>query len=232
MPVGYEHNALKPKLSSFLWGASEMKTFALFAICIMICSGCMSTCPDTNRVSFVNSNTAGFVLSQNYNVDLIAKAALGNVQEEVNNVESVDIVGWSLKSDNLNIPPRLFEEVLVCIKWLDKHDARRWSLSHVARFSNSTGSADRQWQLSPTDPPLIASRMCTKRPDMNDITSFIRATNFGYNEFDADREVVKVISYHKSTDIIQALSVGLSEKEKVERNADYLKTVAPPGSDL
>ena len=177
----------------------------------------MSTSNNTNKVSFINPNTSGIGRSQGYNVDLIVEAALGDVQNEVNNVESVDVIGWSLKSYDLEIPlipPRLVEEVLVCIKWLDKQDIHRWSISYVSRHTSSTAYADRRWELSVTAPPLVASKLYSKEPSIDDISRFIQSTNFGYNQFDPAFEVVKVISYQKATCIIQALTAGLSEDEK------------------
>ena len=135
-----------------------------------------------------------------------------------------EVVAWSVKLDHLDCPPRLAEEAIVLINCIVPGRTNSWALGHVGRM-HSGGTMARSWSLFDYPRPLSNFVTFPTRPDDGQIASFIRATNFGFNDFYPDRWVLDVVLYHKSDVIENALKAGLSETEKQARHSAYLKSI-------
>jgi len=141
-----------------------------------------------------------------------------------NDLNHSEVVAWSVKLDHLDCPPRLSEEAIVLINCIAPGRTNSWALGYVGRM-HSAGTLARSWRLFDFPQPLSNFITFQTRPDDAQIASFIRATNFGFNDFYPDRVVSDVVLYHKSEVIENALQVGLSETEKRARHSAYLKSI-------
>lgn len=135
-----------------------------------------------------------------------------------------EVVAWSVKLDHMDCPPRLSEEAIVLICSSAQGRSNSWALGYVGRM-HSAGSMARLW--SPFDYPHPLSNVITfeSRPVDEQVASFVRSTNFGFNDFYPDRKVLEVVLYHNSRVIEHALKTGLSDAEKRARHQTYLKSI-------
>lgn len=135
-----------------------------------------------------------------------------------------EVVAWSVKLDHLDCPPRLSEEAIVLINCLAPGRTNSWALGYVGRMHSGETLA-RSWRLFDYPRPLSNFITFQTRPKDRQIASFIRATNFGFNDFYPDRVVLDVVLYHKSEVIEKVLQAGISETDKRTRHSAYLKSI-------
>jgi len=154
----------------------------------------------------------------------VIEAAKQGFEGGTNDLTRSEVVAWSVKLDHQDCPPRLSEEAIVLIHCIAPGRTNAWGLGYVGRM-HSAGTMARSWRLF--DYPRPSSNFTTfaARPDDEQITSFVRATNFGLNDFYADRVVLDVVLYYKSEVIENALKAGLPETEKRARHSAYLKSI-------
>lgn len=159
--------------------------------------------------------TRKFETFSKYNLEDILRTIIESKKIEDGNKYDIDIVAWAVKTDYLDIPPRIFEEAVVMVK-PDGKPKKYWVLAYLGRIVNSTSSAYRRWSLSRTAPPLISCKVYKKHPADSEISEFIHSTNFGYNEFHTNRNIVSVVLYYNSREIKHELekSIDINEKEK------------------
>jgi hypothetical protein len=90
---------------------------------------------------------------------------------------------------------------------------------------HSGGTMARSWKLFDYPRPLSNFIAFQTRPTDEQIASFIKATNFGFNDFYSDRVVLDVVLYHSSAAVEDALKAGLPADEKDARHSAYLRSI-------
>jgi hypothetical protein len=177
----------------------------------------------TNTVRTVDVKRAD-VISDKQNWRELAEAANRGFGDGTVNLNRSKVVAWCVKADHLDYPPRLFEEAIVMINGVAPGRTNSWALAYLGRMP-AGGVIARSWSLFDHPRPLLNFSTFSAKPSDDEIASFIKATNFGHNDFYSDRLVLDVVLYHSSAVVQTALSDGLPENEKRTRHSAYLKSI-------
>lgn len=135
----------------------------------------------------------------------------------------VEIIAWSIGTDDLECPPRIFEEAIVAGSFRSP-TKRIWILAHLRRMPG-TGEAGLLWKRPQYPPPMRSWQEFSSRPTPDEISRFVTASDFGYNCFDKNRRVVDVTLFEHSTLLCNTLERGLSLKDKEERSRAFTKSL-------
>lgn len=177
----------------------------------------------TNVVRTVEPWPQG-IISAKANWTEVIEAVKRGFGEGSNDLNHCTIIAWSAKVDHLDCPPRLFEEALVTIRCPAPGRTNAWALGYVGRMP-SGGALARSWSLFDYPHPLVDFATFPSEPSDKEIASFLRATNFGYNEFYPDRIVLDVVLFRRSELVESALKIPVPQSEKRARHSAYLKSI-------
>lgn len=198
-----------------------LRFLALAWLLLIGTGGCLAG--PTNVVRTAKPWYAGSASGRENWTELMEAAKLGFVNA-TNDLKSCEVIGWCIKIDSKDCPPRLFEEAVVLIKCSGKGLTNAWALAHVGRMPGG-GARASLWSIFPYPRPIANFRNLPDRPSDQQIASFIHNTNFGYNDFYLDRVILDVVLFHESKVIEMELRSGLSETDKQARHAAYLKSI-------
>lgn len=124
---------------------------------------------------------------------------------------TVEVLSWALKYRHGSFPPSLLEESIVLVSYVQEN-TRHWQLGYMYRLSNAG-----TWRPATYyDPYLRWRQSFESRPTTKEIAAFLRETNYAYNEF-GEREILKIVLYVDSAEIMQALTNPIPESEKKRR---------------
>jgi hypothetical protein len=162
------------------------------------------------------------ILSSEHTLNGLKSSAATGLKQPREAILKVEIIGWSLKLDHLDVIPRVFEDVVILVEL--GSDTNRFQLLYLQR-SPIGGSKGEPW-LIPSYPPLCRAPIALKAvfermPTEKEISEFIRASDFGCNNFDPIVRVVDVVLYRRSQLIGSALIEGIPEAEKQRRHAEH-----------
>ncbi len=178
----------------------------------------------TNAVRMVEAERNDVVSAGQSRNELAKSASEGFGGGKVT-VSYSEVIAWCVKLDHLECPPRLFEEAIVMVKCAMPVGSNAWALAYLGRMPN--GSAlDRSWHVFGHAGPLTTFSSFAGQPSDGEISAFIKATNFGHNDFYPDRLILDVVLYRKSSTARITLSEGIPAVEKHARHAAHLKSIA------
>lgn len=198
--------------------------FLLTGVLPLLAVTAMAT--SSNQVQLVKPRS-GVVRTQAHQIEALQKAVRGSLSDAKGwELVKVEVLAWALKTDELDTPPRLFEETVVMALWTQPGGTRFGTLHYFCRNPSSTASADREWCPSLMAPPLINVRQFSQVPDDKATAQFFFETNFGYNELLPDKRVLTVYFYRDSPLIAEKLREGITPSEKERRYAAYLRLIA------
>jgi hypothetical protein len=152
----------------------------------------------------------------------LTKVVLSESHLATNTVHRVDIVAWSLKTDAFEFPPRLWEQSVVLLSTRGIDRGQKWVLANARRMPEGAPIFG-TWEIFKYPPgcwaPITNLVVFADKPSEPEIAAFIRATDFGWNEFRPGLFVAEVLLYHSFRNLRASLTEGISEEEKRRRYA-------------
>ncbi len=133
--------------------------------------------------------------------------------------ESTQILAWSVKACVSYYPPKLYEDVLLMVRWKEPKDT--WSLLHLTRVPDGQDHYYKEW-TNGSGPPTSAVKWNADfpaEPTEADAIRFVRTTRFGNNETDVYRPVLRVFAYKiEWRELLKELEKGIDSNEKGRRH--------------
>jgi hypothetical protein len=137
-------------------------------------------------------------------------------------IQNEKVIAWAVKGNVLQFPTGLKQEAIVMVNWIDETNGAHVSLAYCTSWGGG-GWDQRTWNVY----GFIAGKRLEdwdSTPSSSQIADFIRATNFGYNEY-LPREALetwRVESYTNEPTILNALH-GISDKERSRRFSNTME---------
>ena len=165
----------------------------------------------------------GFGAPRAFSMKELIQEAINHLEWQSHSLVRWELIGWSLKVDDLDSPPRLFEDAVVLIECATPTGSNEWALCYLQRMP--AGSSGGKWGIPYyprlSQPPIALSSKFNAPPTEVDLTKFFLESDFGNNNFDAHRTVLDVVIYHRSAALKDLLATGIpTEKKRERRNAN------------
>jgi len=88
---------------------------------------------------------------------------------------------------------------------------------------------DYYWRVALSVPANVRYKSQTSPPTHADIADFVQGGSFGYNEHDSSFNVVQVVQYRESEELMNTLKTRISQEERDKRSKEwqfYGKTIS------
>jgi hypothetical protein len=159
-------------------------------------------------------------LSRNPRSQALVDATMSQTKQAQFTPTNAEVVAWSVKTDDLGIPPRLFEDAVVLVNVVSREGTNKWILSYMCRMASGALKGPDWGQ--PHYPPLCKPPVATyaefsRKPSEHEIAEFIRASDFAYNSFVPRMRVLNVTVFRESVEIERTIQDSISAEERCRR---------------
>ena len=162
-------------------------------------------------------------------------AALVGLEGNAFSATNAELVAWSVKTDQLGTPPRLFEDAVVLAHVVASGGTNKWILAYI-RSMVTGGLRGHEWQRLYYPPlvkaPVLSLSEFSRNPTDEEIADFIRATDFGYNSFNPREKVLDLVVYRARKKILETIQESIPPAEKQKRYFDdqriFMENFEPP----
>jgi hypothetical protein len=136
-----------------------------------------------------------------------------------NNQFKISYICSSIKVTNSEIPPLLYEEIIVLAERTKGSECYLACLDRTL----SLGTCDKRWNFSYTVQEMNSVKKYMTKPKPADICSFLDSTNFGNNEYDPSTSVIllRLNSEFADKQIINTLNKTLPVKVLMSRKKAF-----------
>lgn len=180
------------------------------------------------RVFLIDRDPPGVIALGKEEALSLLRDAIVDIDERKRSIETMELIAWASKSDALSAPPRLYEELVVFVRW--DGDAGS-SLLYLWRDVQQAFREAGGWELGLTDfsEQMRSSQAFDDVPSEAQIVDFVRATNFGHNEFLREFIVGPVFLYeHDYTKLLDLLQSGIPSDDQEARRRRYENALLEP----
>lgn len=132
--------------------------------------------------------------------------------EPVAQVVEGRVIAWAIKAQYSGRLPEVSEEAIVLVRTLAESGYGAWYLGLGTR-----GTHFNRWGPPAEGDYLPYCQEFSSKPEESVIANFIGATNFGWNEFRTDVDLMRVVLFNDSQVLRRALEFGVSQGEKKRR---------------
>jgi hypothetical protein len=125
-----------------------------------------------------------------------------------------ELLAWAVSAD-LGVPPRIYEDAVLVVMLPDRGGGE-WAAVAVTRIVSLVGTTVGQWEVD-NSIAWTSQKRFQSRPNEEDLSGFLKRSNFGYNCASVDIKVLQVVLFRESAVLKAVLAAGISEDEKWRR---------------
>jgi hypothetical protein len=126
-----------------------------------------------------------------------------------------ELLAWAV-STSLGVPPRIYEDAVLLVRLPDRGAGSEWVAVAVTRIVSLAGTTFAQWSVDDSI-AWSGQKRFRSEPNEEDLSGFLKRSNFGYNRVWANIKVLQVVLFRESAVLKAVLAAGISDDEKWRR---------------